>query len=334
MKQVRVLYIEDNEDDALLTLRELEKNSFQVAYYRVENAGQMKEALSGGEWDIIFADYTVPGFGALPALKILRDSGFDIPFIIITGTIDEETAVSAMKGGADDYIMKDRLGRLVPSVERSLAEFATRREHKRAQKEAGAANAKLAAIVEMIPDIFSIIDLNGRIQMVNSSFDKFTGKKRSYLVGRSFLESFPLDDAVQFSMDEAQAFSPKTVLRTESVIRKNRKEYYFDTMSVPLPDTGGEITGIVSISRDNTEKKNIELELQNRISQLQKAWEQTVTVLSDVVEAKDAYTAGHQKRVASLSVAIGKELDLSKNQLTATADGGTHPRYRKDTDPR
>jgi len=93
MSALHVLLVEDCEDDALLVLRELEKGGYEIISKCIEDATQMQNALEQGNWDLILADYSVPGFGALPALALLKEKGLDIPFIIVTGTIDEETAV-------------------------------------------------------------------------------------------------------------------------------------------------------------------------------------------------------------------------------------------------
>ncbi|RPJ11655.1 MAG: response regulator, partial [Deltaproteobacteria bacterium] len=103
---LRVLIVEDSEDDALLIVRELRKGGLDPAFERVESPKAMEERLRGQKWDIVLADYSMPLFNGLDALRILQESGHDVPFIIISGSIGEETAVTAMKAGAHDYVMK------------------------------------------------------------------------------------------------------------------------------------------------------------------------------------------------------------------------------------
>jgi len=129
-KTIRLLLIEDSEDDSLLVIRQIEKGGYNVYYERVETADKMKSALLEETWDIILSDYAMPHFNGLEALKLIKESGFDIPFIIISGTIGEEVAVEAMKEGAHDYIMKNNLKRLLPAVERELREAKSRAERK------------------------------------------------------------------------------------------------------------------------------------------------------------------------------------------------------------
>jgi len=125
---LRILQVEDSADDAELILRQLRQGGFEVQALRVETAEAMREALETGEWDIIFSDYQVPGFGGLQALEVLKASGLDIPFILISGAVGEEIAVSVMKSGAHDYLQKGHLARLAPAVERELKEAAHRRQ--------------------------------------------------------------------------------------------------------------------------------------------------------------------------------------------------------------
>jgi signal transduction histidine kinase len=131
---LRVLQIEDSESDAALIVRALEKARYQVEWVRVEDAAGMRAALAERAWDVIIADYHLPQFDAPAALRILRDSGLDIPFIVVSAIMGEDTAVEMMKSGAHDYLLKDRLARLGPAVERELRDAETRRERRRAEE--------------------------------------------------------------------------------------------------------------------------------------------------------------------------------------------------------
>ena len=133
-KSLRVLIIEDYEDDALSLVRELQRGGYEVEFERVETAEAMQSALMQKTWDLILTDYTLPGFNALQALEVLKASGLDLPFILVSGTIGEDTAVAALKAGANDFLIKGNFARLVPAIERELQEAKTRREHKRAQE--------------------------------------------------------------------------------------------------------------------------------------------------------------------------------------------------------
>jgi CheY-like chemotaxis protein len=132
-RTVRVLILEDSEDDTLLLVRELIRCEFDPKYRRVETPETMSSALDQEPWDLILADYVMPRFDALAGLHILEEKGLDIPYIVVSGNIGEETAVAAMRAGADDYLMKDNLRRLGAAVERELHAAELRRRHRQAE---------------------------------------------------------------------------------------------------------------------------------------------------------------------------------------------------------
>lgn len=130
-RPLRVLIVEDSEDDVELLVYELELGGYNPIYQRVDTAENTLAALEEQEWELVIADYSMPQFNATAALSLLQEKGLDLPFIIVSGTITEETAVAAMKAGVHDYLTKDNLARLVPAVERELREALVRKEHRR-----------------------------------------------------------------------------------------------------------------------------------------------------------------------------------------------------------
>jgi len=131
---IRVLIIEDSQRDVALEVRALEAAGYRVTCTSVETAAEMKAALAGQAFDIVISDHSLPQFDAPGALAVLKQSGLDIPFIIISGAIGEETAVALMKAGADDYVMKDRLPRLASAVKHALKDAENQRERKLAEE--------------------------------------------------------------------------------------------------------------------------------------------------------------------------------------------------------
>jgi len=129
-KALRLLVVEDSPDDTLFLVRELRRGGYAPSWERVDTAAAMSEALDRQNWDLVVADFSMPQFNALSALELLRAKGGDQPFIIVSGTIGDELAVKAMKNGAQDYILKGNLSRLVPAVDRELREAIERRERK------------------------------------------------------------------------------------------------------------------------------------------------------------------------------------------------------------
>jgi diguanylate cyclase (GGDEF)-like protein len=131
---LRLLLVEDSEDDALLIVRELRKGGYAPEWARVDTAEGLEHALQSDAWDVVITDHNMPRFSSQAALGIVKQSSMDVPIIIVSGSIGEDIAVEAMKGGAHDYIMKDRLARLVPAIDRELREAKNRNAHRRAQE--------------------------------------------------------------------------------------------------------------------------------------------------------------------------------------------------------
>ena len=132
--KIRVLIIEDNTDDSILEIDEIKRGGFDIVYEQIETRAAMREALRNKSWDFIISDYSLPQFSGLDALNELKESGLDIPFVLISGTIGEDTAVAAMKAGAHDYIMKNNLSRLVPAFDRELKEADLRHQKRQADE--------------------------------------------------------------------------------------------------------------------------------------------------------------------------------------------------------
>jgi diguanylate cyclase len=131
---LRVILVEDSEDDAFLLKRQLQEAGYQVDLERVDDQPSLQAALARGPWDIAFSDFSMPNFDGMQALKVIREHDKDLPFIIVSGTIGEERAVQLMKLGAQDYVIKGNVRRLVPAIERELKEAELRREHRQAQE--------------------------------------------------------------------------------------------------------------------------------------------------------------------------------------------------------
>ena len=119
---LRLLLIEDSQDDAELLLRSLRRGGYELTAQRVASSEEVCAALDHSTWDLVISDYVMPGFGGLEALDLCKQRGLEAPFIIVSGHIGEEVAVAALKAGANDYVMKDRLARLGPAIERALQE--------------------------------------------------------------------------------------------------------------------------------------------------------------------------------------------------------------------
>ena len=134
-RPIRILAVEDSENDFRLAMRQLRKAGFAPEGRRVQDLPALQQALQEGPWDAMISDFSMPGFSGLEALAEFRTTGLDIPFIFVSGTIGEEMAVAAMRAGANDYVMKENMGRLGPALERELAQVAQRAAHHQAEAE-------------------------------------------------------------------------------------------------------------------------------------------------------------------------------------------------------
>ena len=165
---LRVLIVEDSEDDTLLIVRELSKGGLNPEHRRVDSSAALQAALEEAAWDIVITDHNLPEFGSGAAIQQIKQTGRDLPIIIVSGSIGEEVAVAAMKSGAHDYIMKGNLSRLVPAVEREMREAQNRMEHLVAQK-----TVEHLAYHDVLTGLFNRAEFERRLQVAlkNASAD-------------------------------------------------------------------------------------------------------------------------------------------------------------------
>ncbi len=178
---LRVLFVEDSEIDAELTTAELKRGGFLPIVQRVETRPDMEKCLRDSEWDLIICDYLMPRFSAAAALSTLKASGIDLPFIIASGAVTAEDAVSLLKEGAHDFMDKGALARLVPAIERELREADVREQRRQAEAQVEV----LSQALEQCPASVVITSPDGDIEYVNSYFEKASGYSASDAKGRS-----------------------------------------------------------------------------------------------------------------------------------------------------
>lgn len=172
---LQLLCVEDSEDDLLLILRVLRRDGLSLHWERVETAEAFREALARRQWDIIISDYNLPKFNAPAALKILKESGQDLPFIVVSGTIGDEMAVGLMRGGAHDYLMKDNLARLPEAVRRETREAQTRKVKAQAMAELDVARERLNLAVEASSIGLWDWAVQSRTEVLNSRWAEMIG---------------------------------------------------------------------------------------------------------------------------------------------------------------
>ncbi len=183
-RALAALIVEDVEDDALLLVRVLSRGGFEVRWKRVQTAAEMTEALAAETWDVVISDYGIPGFGAIAALRVLAERSLDLPFIIVSGVIGEESAVDALRAGAHDYVSKGAWARLVPAVERELREAAGRAERRRAAEALADSERRLRGVMDRVVDAILTLDGDGRVRSANPAADRMLGGTPGDLVGQ------------------------------------------------------------------------------------------------------------------------------------------------------
>jgi PAS domain S-box-containing protein len=169
-RPLHVLLVEDSPDDATLVLLELQRGGFAVTASRADNAEATAAALAQREWDLVIADFSMPGFSGVEALALVRAGNADVPFVFVSGTMGEEAAVRAMKLGANDYFTKGNLGRLCPAIERELRDAATRRERRQAQQALSESESRYKELFDANPHAMWVHDAgSGAILAVNAA---------------------------------------------------------------------------------------------------------------------------------------------------------------------
>ncbi len=257
---LQLLVIEDSADDAQLMVRAIQRGGYDVQYTRVDTEPALRLALEGSQWDLVLCDYTLPSFSALRALDMVRHSGQDLPFIIISGSIGEEMAVAALRGGAQDFMLKGNLARLLPAIQRELKEAETRRERRRAEDDARKAVRFFETAIETANVIFLQLDTAGIVLRVNSTAEKLTGYHRAELVGRDLADTLlPRDRYPQpwREFDRILKEGQKPGAYESPILTKDGEERYILWRMNVLRE-GDSLVGLIAFGIDITDRKRAE----------------------------------------------------------------------------
>jgi two-component system sensor histidine kinase UhpB len=277
-RPLQILVVEDSEDDALLLELALKRSGAQCVCRQVETAGELAAALDASNWDAIIADYVMPKFGGLEALAMVKKRGLDVPFIIVSGHINEDTAVAAMKAGAHDYVMKDKLARLAPAIAREMRDAEVRQAQRASEKELWQEQAFRAAIETSIPSGIAVVDLDGRQAYVNRAFCRMVGWSEGELLGRKPpFDYWPSEerDSINAALARVVAGEIPSGGLELRLCRKNGER--FDTA---LKDSFDNLTGWLSSITDITQRKQAEDALRRSHEELELRVRQRTAELS------------------------------------------------------
>jgi PAS domain S-box-containing protein len=251
---LRVLFVEDTEDDVLLLLRELRRGGWQVSWRRVERADTMREALSE-PWDFVLSDFSMPEFSAKEAVDLLTSLRPELPIIIVSGTIGEETAVAALKGGANDFISKNQLARLLPAIDRELREARVRTERRLAEATLRESERTHRRIVDAAQEGIWVLDADGRTTFANRRMAELFGRPVDELLGTRHTDLLvnPADAPLYLSGDA-----------NTSVIafrRHDDSEFWASVSTSLITDSHGTANGVLAMVTDITDLRKLQEQL-------------------------------------------------------------------------
>jgi len=260
-KPLRVLMVEDSEDDALLVLRELRAAGYDPTHERVDTAAALEASLDRHPWDVVIGDYSMPHFSGTAALAILRERGLDIPYICVSGTITEELAVAAMKAGANDYVTKGLLKRLLPAIERELSDAQARATLR-------ATEASFATLVEHAPVGIYRSSPEGRFLSVNAAVVRMLGyESAADVLGLDMARDVYADAAERQRLVERDTYSDRQYDSVEATWKRRDGRLLTVQLSVrAVRNRAGQVEYYETFVRDVTDQRR----LQQQVLQSQK----------------------------------------------------------------
>lgn len=281
---LQLLVVEDNPADAELILRALRKAGFDPEWRRVDSEAGFLAALHPG-LDLILSDYEMPQFTGLSALHLLQARGLDIPFIIISGTIGEDTAVEAMRQGAVDYLLKDRLVRLGPAVAQALAQGRLRREARTAE----AQRDRLVAILEATTDLVSSAAPTGQLLFLNRAGRKLLGVAPDADITKCVIADFIPNPAQHPDMREGipAAIRDGTWQGEVMLLDGKGQEFPVDQVILAHKAADGSLEFLSTIMRDIRTRKKSESLIRDQLAELLR-WQQVMLDREDRVQALKA----------------------------------------------
>jgi len=294
-ESLRVLVVEDRAEDAELAIRELRRAEVSCETQRVDSSASFRHALSGFQPDVVLADYTVPGFGGMAALEILQTEASGIPLIIVTGSLDEETAAECIKAGAADYVLKTNLIRLPSAVRGALAFARSQADKQAAESALRISERRFRALVEESWDAIALFGPDGTILYGSPATTRLLGYDLTEFVGRNAMELIHPDDrsAVLLRLEEVMTQSRRRVEVSSRVQHKNGQWRHLEGVLTNLLDDPS-IRAIVNNYRDVTDRRLLEEQI----------------VLAQKMEAIGRLAGGVAHDFNNILTAIGGYTDL------------------------
>lgn len=323
---LELLLIEDSEEDAELLVRALKRAGYDSAVERVATAADMRAALDKKSWDVVVSDYVMPGFGGLEALALFKERQLEVPFIIVSGHIGEEVAVAALKAGADDYVMKDRLARLAPAISRALEESAIRRAHRAAHDALRENEERFRELAENIGAVFFMFErpANGPgpiISYVSPAYEKIWGYSRPSLFSdaKSWLSAVHPEDRLRIQQSWARALR-ENLNEEFRIVRLDLRVRWISYRTFVVKNAEGQVYRVAAIAEDITERKRAEEELSANAARLGQMVEELRVTSEELQHRNDELSEARAKleqrvreRTADLTAA-NAELQRQMNE--------------------
>lgn len=266
--ELRILHLEDNENDALLIEAALERNDFACHIDRVETREAFVAALESGGHDLIISDFSLPSFNGLAALEFAREKRPEVPFIFVSGTIGEDTAIEALKSGATDYVLKQRLARLGPAVRRALDDAAEREALRRAEEAMVQSESKYRHLFECLSEAALLADSrNGRVIDTNHQAEVLFRRPRAQIVGTYLEHLLSPETLAEFRRHFGDpAASAERVIFEGEIPSAEGQAIPVSISVAPIVLYGRRL--VLGLYRDVTERKHAEAEIERLRTQL------------------------------------------------------------------
>ena len=310
---LKVLILEDRPADAALMVHELRQAGFDPMWRRVETEADYLAHLHA-DLDVILADYALPQFDALQALQLLQERGWDTPFLIVSGNIGEELAVSAMKQGAADYLLKDRLARLGPAVVRALQEVTERRARQQVEEALRASEARFRMMAEAAPVLLWMAGPDMGCTYFNQRWLEFTGRTLEQELGYGWADNVHPDDYDRCLNVYTTACAARQLFEMEYRLRRADGVYrWVLDRGVPLVTPAGHFTGYLGSAIDITTRKEAEQILQQAQEELERrVQERTAALHQEIAERqrleREAARAQHFALLGRLAAGVSHEI--------------------------
>jgi PAS domain S-box-containing protein len=265
------LHVEDNTQDAELVSLLLQRRWPGCHVQRVDTRPAFLDAVRRLAPQLILSDFSLPSFDGLSALKLARDERPEVPFLFLSGTIGEEMAVEALRNGAIDYVLKDRMGRLVPAIERALHQSEEQRRRRDAESALRETQERYRQITENVADLIAVLDPNGRRIYNNPAYRLILGEDAHLEGTDAFTEIFP-EDRERVRQIFQETVRTGTGQRTEyRLIAKDGSVRYIESQGSVIRDGSGRVVNVLVVSRDVTARKQAETRIREQASLLDKA---------------------------------------------------------------